>query len=216
MEDNTNQVEPLQESTSQPRDEQGRFTPEVDPIVDEVIFGSKDPDELLNPTTERQTDTTEGTPVGMQADPSAQTSTSPDNDEVRYQYWQSEADKRGNELDGMKQTNDMLQKQVNTLIERDAAPGQGQPAQARLNFPIHQEDHKNPMDLTDQRPMRTQVQSQLGILILLKDGEMIWMNIIVFEESMTGSYWQLNVNLSPMTKIVKRKLICSRLNKMSS
>jgi hypothetical protein len=134
MEDNTNQVETPQESTSQPRDEQGRFTPQVDPIVDEVIFGSKDPDELLNPTTEGQTDTREGEPVEMKADPSAQSSTTPNNDEVRYQYWQSEADKRGNELDGMKQTNEMLQKQVNTLIERGAAPGQGQPAQAEETF----------------------------------------------------------------------------------
>jgi hypothetical protein len=79
-------------------------------------------------------DTKEGEPTEMQADPFAQTTTTPDNDEVRYQYWQSEADKRGNELDGMKQTNNMLQNQVNTLIERGGAPMQGEPAEAEEQF----------------------------------------------------------------------------------
>jgi hypothetical protein len=134
MEDNTSQVGTQEESISQPRDEQGRFTPQVDPIVDEVIFGSKDPDELLKPITDERVDTPQGEPTEMQADPSAQTSTTPDNEEVRYQYWQSEADKRTNELSDMKSTNDMLQKQVNVLIERTAAPGQGQPAEAEEKF----------------------------------------------------------------------------------
>ena len=134
MEDNTNQVDTQQESTSQPRDEQGRFTPQVDPIVDEVIFGSKDPDELLKPTMDEAVDTRQGTPTEMEADPSAQSSTTPDNEQVRYQYWQSEADKRNNELGEMKQTNEMLQKQVNTLIERTEAPRQGQPSEAEEQF----------------------------------------------------------------------------------
>ena len=122
-----------EQATTGTRDEQGRFTSKVDPVVDEVIFGTKDPESLSFPTGEAE-DTREGEPTEMAADPSAQTPTPPDNEEVRYQYWQSEADKRNNELGEMKQTNDMLQKQVNTLIERTEAPRQGKPSEAEEEF----------------------------------------------------------------------------------
>tara|TARA_R110002020_G_scaffold75689_6_gene192403 strand:- start:445 stop:1425 length:981 start_codon:yes stop_codon:yes gene_type:complete len=40
----------------------------------------------------------------------------PENEQVRFQYWQSEADKRQNELDTVKKTNEILTNQLSSLV----------------------------------------------------------------------------------------------------
>jgi len=128
-------------------------TPKEDSIVDDVIFGTRDASELTedSPFTqpEEQTAVTE-TPSqprdeqgrfaisdDLPEEPAEATQGQEpplDNEQVRYQYWQSEADKRNNELEQMKQTNNMLQGQVNTLIERTASPEKGRPAEEEEAF----------------------------------------------------------------------------------
>lgn len=128
-------------------------TPKEDSIVDDVIFGTRDASELTedSPFTqpEEQTAVTE-TPSrprdeqgrfaisdDLPEEPTevAQSQEPPlDNEQVRYQYWQSEADKRNNEIEQMKQTNQMLQGQVNTLIERTAPSEQGKTAEEEESF----------------------------------------------------------------------------------
>ena len=138
-------------------------TPQEDSIVDDVIFGSRDASELTeeSPFTQpEETAITEtpdrprdslgrfATPDIPEEQPEAPQSQEPplDNEQVRYQYWQSEADKRGNELDQMKQTNQMLQGQVNTLIQQPATLEQGIPQEEEsFEFPPPPEKPQKPV-----------------------------------------------------------------------
>jgi len=138
-------------------------TPQEDSIVDDVIFGSRDASELTeeSPFTQpEETAITEtpdrprdslgrfATPDIPEEQPEAPQSQEPplDNEQVRYQYWQSEADKRGNELEQMKQTNQMLQGQVNTLIQQPATPQQGIPQEEEsFEFPPPPEKPQKPV-----------------------------------------------------------------------
>jgi len=138
-------------------------TPQEDSIVDDVIFGSRDASELTeeSPFTQpEETAITEtpdrprdslgrfATPDIPEEQPEAPQSQEPplDNEQVRYQYWQSEADKRGNELAQMKQTNQMLQGQVNTLIQQPATLEQGIPQEEEsFEFPPPPEKPQKPV-----------------------------------------------------------------------
>jgi len=138
-------------------------TPQEDSIVDDVIFGSRDASELTeeSPFTQpEETAITEtpdrprdslgrfATPDIPEEQPEAPQSQEPplDNEQVRYQYWQSEADKRGNELEQMKQTNQMLQGQVNTLIQQPATLEQGIPQEEEsFEFPPPPEKPQKPV-----------------------------------------------------------------------
>ena len=98
----------------------GQFAPQSDPIVDEVMsngqsdaFAStgdgEDSDsinELMGIPGEAQ-----DTPVTPQPD----SVSTPNNEEVRYQYWQSQADKAKNDLTGMREQNALLQNQLNIM-----------------------------------------------------------------------------------------------------
>jgi len=105
--------------------------PPADPssIVDEVIFGTRSADdEALQQLGQdqqgsQQQITPEGTPAPQ------------NNDEVRYNYWQSQADKRQQEVSQLTQTNQLLQQQLNTVIERIGQPQDGQPAAAAPEGP---------------------------------------------------------------------------------
>ena len=60
----------------------------------------------------------------------------PNNDQVRYQYWQSEADKSKNELDKTRQTNELLTQQLTTLMTNAQQPQQvQQPEEKAEEFP---------------------------------------------------------------------------------
>ena len=55
-----------------------------------------------------------------------------DNDQVRYQYWQSEADKRENELSKVRATNELLTQQLTSFVSNTQQPQQQQqPEQQR-------------------------------------------------------------------------------------
>lgn len=101
----------------QPRNEQGQFVSQ-DSVVDDVIFGSQPPEALeAFPAGEETSVPQEGQPEVQEqlVTPQPETATATDNEEVRYQYWQSQADKSKNQLEQMRQTNQLLQNQLNVL-----------------------------------------------------------------------------------------------------
>ena len=58
------------------------------------------------------------------------------NEEVRYNYWQSEADKRKNELDTVKKTNEVLTNQLTAVMQGNVQPQQEkQPAEEEFPPP---------------------------------------------------------------------------------
>jgi hypothetical protein len=59
----------------------------------------------------------------------------PDNEAVRFQYWQSEADKRQNELDTVKKTNEILTNQLTSLVGNAQQPQQQQEEAKVEEFP---------------------------------------------------------------------------------
>lgn len=60
----------------------------------------------------------------------------PNNDQIRYQYWQSEADKSKNELDKTRQTNELLTQQLTTLMSNSQPSQQAQqPEEQAEQFP---------------------------------------------------------------------------------
>ena len=83
-------------------------------LVDDVIFGGEkgSVSEAFPDDTEQAIVENSNTESVSQKEPSAEVN--PDNEEVRYQYWQSQADKLRNERD-------QLQNQFNTLATQPAA-----------------------------------------------------------------------------------------------
>lgn len=142
--DTQSTVSPSQDTTSELSDVFNAPAPETtttDSTVDEVIFGIKPPEDLAYQNKE-ETGTQSGeTP---QQEQQVQQQQSSDNDQVRYQYWQSEADKRKNDVEQLKQTNEMLQSQVNTLIQNSGAPQQETPKEEQFVFPPPPEKPQKP------------------------------------------------------------------------
>jgi DNA mismatch repair ATPase MutL len=59
-----------------------------------------------------------------------------DNDQVRYQYWQSEADKRENELSKVRATNELLTQQLTSFVSNTQQPQQQQQPEEQVEeFP---------------------------------------------------------------------------------
>ena len=128
----------------QPRNEQGQFVSQ-DSVVDDVIFGSQPPEALeAFPTGEETLAPQEGQPEVQQEVPTPQpeTMTASDNEQVRYQYWQSQADKTNNELQQMKQTNQLLQNQLNVMANQQQPQQQAQ--EQNTEFPPPPERPKKP------------------------------------------------------------------------
>ena len=128
----------------QPRNEQGQFASK-DSVVDDVIFGSQPPEALEAFPVGEETPAPEQGQPEVQAEPvtpQPEDVNATGNDEVRYQYWQSQADKTNNELEQMKQTNQLLQNQLNVLSQ------QGQPQQQEqeesVEFPPPPERPRKP------------------------------------------------------------------------
>lgn len=69
-----------------------------------------------------------------------------DNDEVRYQYWQSEADKTKNELDNLKRTNEILTGQLSSIMTpgQQAQPAAALEEEAAEEFPPPPDKPKRP------------------------------------------------------------------------
>lgn len=121
----------------QPRNEQGQFVSQ-DSVVDDVIFGSQPPEALeAFPVGEETSAPQEGQPEVQEqlVTPQPETVTATDNEEVRYQYWQSQADKSKNELEQMKQTNQLLQNQLSILSNNQQPQEQAQAASTEFPPP---------------------------------------------------------------------------------
>jgi len=118
-----NQMDTQQQE--QPRNDMGQFTPKTDSIVDDVMFGTKvDEQSEVFPTGEEET---QFPPSEMKGTPDTQQESvtqEPEdvaissNDEVRYEYWQSQADKAKNDLTNMRQHNQLLQNQLNVVNQQ--------------------------------------------------------------------------------------------------
>lgn len=118
-------------------------TQSYDSVVDDIILGVDAPqdDAFQQPAgadvgpgqqapTNQQPAPGQQAPAGPQPEPGQQAPAAtqpPHNDEVRYEYWQSQADKRQNEINQLQQTNTMLQNQMNQLMQNQPQE-QPQPA----------------------------------------------------------------------------------------
>ena len=152
MTEQTNTIETP--TPDQPRDERGQFM-ERDSVVDDVIFGSQPPDALdahpegFTPRAHPGEETSapqEGAPEvqGQPETPQPQDVTTTDNEEVRYQYWQSQADKSKNELTQMRHTNQLLQNQLNIMSQGQPSPQEQAPEQSQ-EFPPPPERPQRPV-----------------------------------------------------------------------
>jgi hypothetical protein len=144
-----NQVDTQQQEQS--RNDLGQFTPKADPIVDDVMFGTKvDEQSEAFPTGEEEvqfpSNEMRGTPDAQQepVTPQPEDVTIPANDEVRYEYWQSQADKAKNDLTNMRQHNQLLQNQLNVVNQ------QGQQQQ----LPIQGEEESADFPSPPERPSK--------------------------------------------------------------
>ena len=107
--------------------------PMSDSSVEDAIFGGENQDSIWEPQETRplgapDIETTEQEQPQPVAQP--QTTQPADNDEVRYQYWQSEADKMKSSYEDMRQQNDDLKNQI---IASNRAPAP-QPAEAPAEY----------------------------------------------------------------------------------
>jgi hypothetical protein len=108
-------------------------------LVDDVILGGEA--EAFTEAFEEQTEEV-ASPQLPEQEPSVEVTQ--DNNEVRYQYWQSQADKLKNERD-------QLQQQFNSLATQQQAPQQQEPepeAEPEIEFPDPPEKPKQPYNFS--------------------------------------------------------------------
>ena len=120
-------------------------------VVDEVIFGmpSAPVEEAFAPQdtgTKPIEEVIAGTDIPPQGipQPEQDAMSTPSNDEVRYQYWQSQSDKQKNRVDDLEKTNQMLQSQMNQLMETQATPNQAPVQEQEYQFPDAPEKPQKP------------------------------------------------------------------------
>jgi hypothetical protein len=127
-----------------------QMTGDAEVGISDIIMGVEESSSLgefessLEPS---QTDSPENVVEPQQAETQQPAPAELTNDEVRYNYWQSEADKRKNELDNAMKTNDILTKQLNTLMSNSAAQNnqQAQPQEQKAEeFPPPPEKPQRP------------------------------------------------------------------------
>ena len=111
-----------------------QVTPEKS-VVDEVIFGvpSAPAEAAFAPQETGSLGPNDPGDEALLPQPQQDAMSTTDNDEVRYQYWQSQADKQKNRVDDLEKTNQMLQGQVNQIM-------QTQPTEA----PVQEPEYKFP------------------------------------------------------------------------
>jgi len=144
------QIVQNQGTQEQPAPEQGMpaefGTPNMDTeAIDDILGGS---DRSLQgvdifPEPEAVTDSPE--PVANTEEANSQTAPQANNEEVRYNYWQSEADKRKNELDSVKKTNEVLTNQLTALMQGNAQPQQQEQTAEQEEFPPPPDKPQRPL-----------------------------------------------------------------------
>ena len=137
-------MEEIQQTDTQARNELGQFAPKTDPVVDDVMLGNNETGQVdaFAPAGEEETSASVnelmGIPEAQQEEtvtPQPETVSTPNNEEVRYEYWQSQADKAKNDLTGMREQNQLLQNQLN-IINQQAQQSQAETQQEEsVDFP---------------------------------------------------------------------------------
>lgn len=137
-------MEEIQQTDTQARNELGQFAPKADPVVDDVMLGNNETgqQDAFAPAGEEETSASVnelmGIPEAQQEEtvtPQPETVSTPNNEEVRYEYWQSQADKAKNDLTGMREQNQLLQNQLN-IINQQAQQSQAETQQEEsVDFP---------------------------------------------------------------------------------
>ena len=123
------QIVQNQGTQEQPAPEQGMpaefGTPSMDNDAIQDILGGTDrtmAEPSIYPETEAVTDSPK--PVERTEEANPEVPTQADNEQVRYAYWQSQADKSKNELENVKKTNEVLTQQLTSLMQGNAQPQQ--------------------------------------------------------------------------------------------
>ena len=123
------QIVQNQGTQEQPAPEQGMpaefGTPSMDNDAIQDILSGTDrtmADPSIYPETEAVTDSPKPVETTEEANPEVPTQA--DNEQVRYAYWQSQADKSKNELESVKKTNEVLTQQLTSLMQGNAQPQQ--------------------------------------------------------------------------------------------
>jgi len=137
-------VEEIQQTDTQARNELGQFAPKADPVVDDVMLGNNETgqQDAFAPAGEEETSASVnelmGIPEAQQEEtvtPQPETVSTPNNEEVRYEYWQSQADKAKNDLTGMREQNQLLQNQLNIINQQAQQPQAGTQQEESVDFP---------------------------------------------------------------------------------
>ena len=135
-------AEPEQLTTPQPEVHSGDVTGQDEgSLVEDVIFGGEQGTvaEAFSDVDDVEQEIAEPQPTS-QEEPSVEVA--PENDEVRYQYWQSQADKMRNERD-------QLQQQFNQVATQQATQPQNQPeVEAEPEFPAPPEKPQKPYNFS--------------------------------------------------------------------
>ena len=123
------QIVQNQGTQEQPAPEQGMpaefGTPSMDNDAIQDILGTSDrtmAEPSIYPETEEVTNSPKPVETTEEANPEVPTQA--DNEQVRYAYWQSQADKSKNELENVKKTNEVLTQQLTSLMQGSAQPQQ--------------------------------------------------------------------------------------------
>ena len=123
------QIVQNQGTQEQPAPEQGMpaefGTPSMDNDAIQDILSGTDrtmAEPSIYPETEAVTDSPKPVETTEEANPEVPTQA--DNEQVRYAYWQSQADKSKNELESVKKTNEVLTQQLTSLMQGNAQPQQ--------------------------------------------------------------------------------------------
>tara|TARA_R100001530_G_scaffold62543_2_gene45064 strand:+ start:958 stop:1935 length:978 start_codon:yes stop_codon:yes gene_type:complete len=137
-------VEEIQQTDTQARNELGQFAPKADPVVDDVMLGNNETGQVdaFAPAGEEETSASVnelmGIPEAQQEEtvtPQPETVSTPNNEEVRYEYWQSQADKAKNDLTGMREQNQLLQNQLNIINQQAQQPQVETQQEESVDFP---------------------------------------------------------------------------------
>tara|TARA_R100001530_G_scaffold103843_1_gene72275 strand:+ start:2732 stop:3706 length:975 start_codon:yes stop_codon:yes gene_type:complete len=149
-------VEETQLTDTQPRNELGQFAPQSDPVVDDVMLGgneTRQPDAFA-PVGEEETSASVNELMGIpeaqeeSVTPQPETVINPDNEEVRYQYWQSQADKAKNDLTGLREHNQLLQNQLNIINQQNQQSQAGTQKEDDTDFPAPPERPVKPSNFS--------------------------------------------------------------------
>lgn len=143
------QIVQNQGTQEQPAPEQGMpaefGTPSMDNDAIQDILSGTDrtmAEPSIYPETEAVTNSPKPVETTEEANPEVPTQA--DNEQVRYAYWQSQADKNKNELENVKKTNEVLTQQLTSLMQGNAQPQQPEQKETE-EFPPPPEKPQRPL-----------------------------------------------------------------------